>query len=100
MVAAMAPLPTPAHAQALHHVPLHHLPLRRWARVLRIDATDAERARQLDEIGLRVGEAVRLVARAWPGGEPLAVQIGASRFALRRAEAACVWVRPEQPSKR
>jgi ferrous iron transport protein A len=55
----------------------------------------AERARQLADIGFVPGEAVTVIARAWPGGDPLVVRIGHSRFALRRAEAACVTVEPQ-----
>ena len=77
---------------------LHEMPLRRWAlvrEVLSRGATvGAERARQLVEIGFRPGERVRLVARAWPGGEPMVACIGGTRFALRRAEAECVRVEP------
>jgi ferrous iron transport protein A len=54
-----------------------------------------ERARQLADIGFIPGEAVRVLARAWPGGDPMVVSIGHSRFALRRAEAACITVRPQ-----
>lgn len=48
---------------------------------------------RLAEIGFIPGEHVRVVARAQPGGEPIAVRVGASTFALRRAEAECVLVR-------
>lgn len=48
---------------------------------------------RLAEIGFIPGEHVRVVARAQPGGEPIAVRVGASTFALRRAEAQCVLVR-------
>jgi ferrous iron transport protein A len=51
-----------------------------------------EWARWLEEIGFIVGERVTLMARGLPGGDPLVVRIGHSTFALRRAEAACVWV--------
>jgi ferrous iron transport protein A len=54
-----------------------------------------ERVRQLADIGFVPGEAVMVIARAWPGGDPLVVRIGHSRFALRRAEAACVTVEPQ-----
>ena len=53
----------------------------------------ADRAGQLADIGFTAGETVTVLARAWPGGDPLVVRVGASRFALRRAEAACVQVR-------
>jgi ferrous iron transport protein A len=50
---------------------------------------------RLAEIGFIPGEHVRVVARARPGGEPIAVRVGASTFALRRAEAECVLVRAD-----
>jgi ferrous iron transport protein A len=37
---------------------------------------------------------VSVAARAWPGGDPMVVRVGLSRFALRRVEAACVRVEP------
>jgi ferrous iron transport protein A len=49
---------------------------------------------RLEEIGFLPGERVMVMARAQPGGDPLAVRVGHSTFALRRAEAACVLVRP------
>ena len=51
-----------------------------------------ERARQLEEIGFLPGEHVILMARGFPGGDPLVVRIGQSTFALRGAEAACVHI--------
>ncbi|MGH8088099.1 MAG: FeoA family protein, partial [Stenotrophomonas sp.] len=38
------------------------------------------------------GEDVRLVARGPIGGEPLLVQVGFTRFALRRTEAARILI--------
>lgn len=55
----------------------------------------AERASQLADIGFIPGERVMVLARAWPGGDPLVVRIGHSRFALRCAEAACITVEPQ-----
>lgn len=49
---------------------------------------------RLEEIGFLPGERVIVMARVQPGGDPLGVRIGHSTFALRRAEAACVLVRP------
>jgi len=46
----------------------------------------------LREIGFHPGERVVLMARGFPGGDPLMVRIGMSTFALRVAEAACVRV--------
>lgn len=53
-------------------------------------------ARRLQEIGFIVGERVRVLRRAMPGGDPLAIRVSDSTFALRRAEAACVMVKPVQ----
>ena len=47
---------------------------------------------RLRELGFMEGEPVCVLRRGQPGGEPLAVRIGASTFALRRIEAACVRV--------
>jgi len=48
----------------------------------------------LAEIGFMPGEAVTVTARNPWGGDPMVVRIGQSTFALRRAEAACITVRP------
>jgi len=44
-------------------------------------------SRRLRELGFVQGEPVRIVAQGPIGGDPLLVQIGFTRFALRRAEA-------------
>lgn len=49
-------------------------------------------ARRLRDYGFVRGEPVRLVGRGPIGADPLLVQIGYTRFALRRAEAARVIV--------
>jgi len=49
-------------------------------------------ARRLRELGFVAGEPVRLVARGPFGSEPLLVQIGFTRFALRRSEAGRVTI--------
>jgi len=54
--------------------------------------------RRLAELGFLPGEAVRIVARGLMSREPIAVRIGTGTFALRLFEAACICVRPEQPS--
>lgn len=50
-------------------------------------------ARRLRELGFVAGEEVSIVARGPLGGEPLLVQVGFTRFALRRSEAARVKLR-------
>ncbi len=52
-------------------------------------------ARRLMELGFVPGETVRMLKRGVPGGEPLAVRVGQSTFALRRFEAALISVTPE-----
>jgi len=49
-------------------------------------------AERLRDLGFVAGEPVRIVARGPIGADPLLVQIGFTRFALRRAEAARVLV--------
>ena len=49
---------------------------------------------QLIDLGFTVGERAVVMRRGWPGSDPLAVRVGSSTFALRRAEAACVLVLP------
>ena len=50
-------------------------------------------ARRLHDLGFVSGEPVRVVATGPFGAEPLLVQVGFTRFALRRAEAARVRLR-------
>ncbi len=50
-------------------------------------------ARRLRELGFVPGESVTVVAEAPLGRDPLLVQVGFTRFALRRAEAARVRLR-------
>ena len=52
-------------------------------------------AQRLRELGFVSGEPVRIVAVGPLGGDPLLVQIGSTRFALRRSEAARVTVSQE-----
>lgn len=61
----------------------------RVARV-RVLAGQEAQARQLEEIGFLPGELVCVMSRGLWGGEPLAVRVGLSTFALRRDEAACI----------
>ncbi|MDQ3056182.1 MAG: ferrous iron transport protein A [Pseudomonadota bacterium] len=50
-------------------------------------------ARRLRELGFVAGEPVQVMASGPVGAEPLLIQIGYTRFALRRSEAARVRVR-------
>jgi ferrous iron transport protein A len=49
-------------------------------------------ARRLRELGFVAGEVVEVMAAGPVGAEPLLVQVGFTRFALRRSEAARVQV--------
>ena len=74
---------------------LSDLPKGTAAVVDRVDDAHADDpiAQRLRDLGFVDGEAVRGVACAPLGAAPLLVQIGFTRFALRRAEAARVAVR-------
>jgi ferrous iron transport protein A len=50
--------------------------------------------RRLVEIGFVAGEIVEVVAKSLFGGDPIAVRIGATRFALRKLEAQAIWIAP------
>jgi ferrous iron transport protein A len=69
--------------------PLHALRLREDGIVAGVrDARPGDAiARRLRELGFVPGEPVRVLARGPLGGEPILVQIGFTRFALRRREA-------------
>lgn len=54
-------------------------------------------ARRLRELGFVSGEPVEVMAAGPFGAEPLLVQIGFTRFALRRAEAERVRIRLDAP---
>lgn len=66
------------------------------ARVLSVDEHSPSDfiARRLRELGFVPGEQVRVVAQGPLGGDPLLVQVGYTRFALRRAEAGRIQVEP------
>lgn len=73
---------------------LETVPLRTVWRIksIKTDPDDEKQALHLEEIGFFKGELVSVLARAFPGGDPMAVRIGLSTFALRRVEARCVEV--------
>jgi ferrous iron transport protein A len=56
------------------------------------DETRASIGRRLVEIGFVPGEQVQIVEQVWPGGDPMAVRVGSTVFALRRREAQAVLV--------
>lgn len=47
---------------------------------------------RLVEIGFVAGEQVEVIGEARPGGDPIAVRVGGTTFALRRREARAVLV--------
>ena len=61
------------------------------------DETGATVVMRLIEIGFVRGERFEIVAESRPGGDPIAVRIGGSCFALRRREARAIKVIAEQP---
>ncbi|MDQ5898005.1 MAG: ferrous iron transport protein [Pseudomonadota bacterium] len=73
---------------------LRDLPQRASARIAAIvpHAMPDAVAQRLEELGFVPGETIRVVARGPFGREPIAVQVGFTRFALRRAEAERVMI--------
>jgi ferrous iron transport protein A len=73
---------------------LTELPRRTAATVLGVDdiAPNDAIARRLRELGFVGGERVEVVAAGLFSADPLLVQVGFTRFALRRAEAARIRV--------
>lgn len=90
-VAATAPV-------GLGEVPLH---TDVWVSALQLDVApqDHDVLLRLLEIGFLPGERLRVVARSFPGGDPLAVRVGRTTFALRRREAALVRVSTTPPAQ-
>jgi ferrous iron transport protein A len=76
-------------------VTLADLPRRTPAIVVAVEDSMANDgiARRLRELGFDAGEEVEVIAAGPLGAEPLLVQIGYTRFALRRAEARRVRLR-------
>lgn len=76
---------------------LDHWPLHTDAVVASIatpaDPEQANTVLRLMEIGFLPGETVRPLARGSLGGDPVAVRVGRSTFALRRHEAALIRVK-------
>ncbi|MGH8026474.1 MAG: FeoA family protein [Pseudoxanthomonas sp.] len=74
---------------------LTELPRRTLAIVESVDdrSPNDNIARRLRELGFVAGERVEIVAQGPMGGEPLLVQVGFTRFALRRTEASRVRLR-------
>jgi ferrous iron transport protein A len=56
------------------------------------DQAGASIGRRLVEIGFVPGERLQVIETVWPGGDPMAVRVGSTVFALRRREAQAVLV--------
>ena len=78
---------------------LTELPRRKAAHVESVEdrAPNDAIARRLRELGYVAGEQVEVLAAGPLGAEPLLVQVGFTRFALRRAEAERVRIRTDVP---
>jgi ferrous iron transport protein A len=61
------------------------------------DQQGASIGRRLVEIGFVPGEKIQIIETVWPGGDPMAVRVGSTVFALRRREAQAVLVEVEAP---
>lgn len=100
-VAAVAPAPAHDHAPAAGANTLADLPAGASARVVAVQSPGVGGGemwpQQLADLGFTPGERVTVLRRGWPGGDPIAVRVGVSTFALRRAEAACVRVEVLEP---
>jgi ferrous iron transport protein A len=59
------------------------------------DEAQSTISRRLLELGFVPGETLEVVAELWPGGDPMAVRLGNSLFALRRREAGSILVSVE-----
>jgi ferrous iron transport protein A len=60
------------------------------------DEAQSTVSRRLLELGFVPGEALEVVEEIWPGGDPMAIRLGNTTFALRRREASAVIVEPER----
>lgn len=54
-------------------------------------------ALRLRDLGFVPGATCEVIARMWPGADPIAIRIAGSTFALRRSEASCVAVQLAAP---
>jgi ferrous iron transport protein A len=55
----------------------------------------AQHLHRLRELGFLPGERVRVIAKGFPSGDPIAVRIGHATFALRRFEADLIDIAPD-----
>ena len=61
------------------------------------DEAQSTISRRLLELGFVSGEPIEVIEEIWPGGDPIAVRLGNTTFALRRREASVVLVEVESP---
>ena len=69
---------------------LSDMPLNRWCRIERLEGPQADRARLID-LGFTPGEEI-IITHAAPFGDPLVVRVRDALLALRKREAAWIWV--------
>jgi ferrous iron transport protein A len=67
-----------------------------WVKTVEDQGPNDSIARRLRELGFVAGERVEVVASGPFGAEPLLIQVGFTRFALRRSEAARVHLQPDR----
>lgn len=59
------------------------------------DEAQSTVSRRLLELGFVPGEFIEVIEEIWPGGDPMAIRVGNTTFALRRREAGAVLVEAE-----
>ena len=93
-----APMAAEGSGIGLTDVPLH---TDVWVQALQLDVApqDHDVLLRLLEIGFLPGERLRVVARSFPGGDPMAVRVGRTTFALRRREAGLIRVSTTPPAQ-
>ena len=69
---------------------LSDMPLNRWCRIERLEGPQIDRERLID-LGFTPGEEI-VVTHSSPLGDPLVVRVRDALLALRRREAAWIWV--------
>jgi ferrous iron transport protein A len=85
------------HVDAIHSLALLHKGARGVVSAIDEghggDVAGSTIIRRLMELGFVPGERIEVIEEQRPGGDPIAVRIGCSIFALRRREAQAVMVR-------
>lgn len=90
------------HAHATHPLPVidtqQHLALLKKGDcavvtgMAAVDTAQAATRTRLLELGFTPGEKIRVVAVSFPKGDPMAVRLGNTTFALRRHEASLIQI--------